>query len=112
VLANQLLANQAFGLAFLVEAAQVEQGDTEMLRGDFRDLAAFDQFVLDQIADEGYPIALGLLIRLLSVLVGNQLGGNQLLGQTGKGDIVHLSTKRKQSESYSVVGRWCQIGGG
>ncbi len=53
VLAHQFFADQAGGLGFFVQAVEVQQGDAEMLRGDFRDLTALDQFVLHQVADQG-----------------------------------------------------------
>lgn len=92
VLPDQFFTDQAGGLAFLVQAVEVQQGDAEMLRGDFRNLATLDQFVLHQIADQGHAVALGLLLRLLRALLGDQLGQHQLLGQAAEGDVIHGDT--------------------
>ncbi|MNI38130.1 hypothetical protein D3C73_922600 [compost metagenome] len=81
VLANQLFADQALGLRFLVELVQVHQRRAEVLRGDFGDLAAPDHFVLHQIADQRDLLALGLQRSLLRAFVGEQFGEDQLLGQ-------------------------------
>ncbi|MNG11341.1 hypothetical protein D3C84_948760 [compost metagenome] len=105
VLANQFFADQTLGLGFLVQAIEVEQRHAEMLRGYLGDLATFHQFVLHQITDQGDFVALGLLIRLLRALVGEQLGKHQLLGQTAKGDVIHGDTGRRQFMTYSLVNR-------
>lgn len=103
MLADQFFADQAFGLGFLVEAVEVQQGHAEMFRGDLRHLPASHQFVLDQITDQGNAIALGLLIRLLRAFVSEQFGQHQLLGQAAKGDVVHGDTGRRQFMTYSLV---------
>ena len=103
VLTHEFFADQAFGLGFLVEGVEVEQGHAEMFRGDLGDLPAFYQFVLHQIADQGDSVALGLLIRLLRAFVSEQLGQDQLLGQTAKGDVIHWDTGRRQFMTYSLV---------
>ncbi|MNN82027.1 hypothetical protein D3C76_1319580 [compost metagenome] len=103
MLAHQFFADQASGLGFLVQAVEVQQGDAEMLRGDLRDLAALDQFVLHQVADQGDTTALSLLIRLLRTLLGEQFGQHQLLGQAAEGDVIHVDTRRGQFMTYSLV---------
>ncbi len=103
MLAHQFFADQACGLGFFVQAVEVQQGDAEMLRGDLRDLAALDQFVLHQIADQGDAIALSLLIRLLRTLLGEQFGQHQLLGQAAEGDVIHGNPGGEQFMTYSLV---------
>ncbi|MNX81644.1 hypothetical protein D3C86_1133390 [compost metagenome] len=111
VLADQFLADQALGLNLRVQGMKVQQGHAEMLRGDLGDLAAFDQFVLNQIADQGDAVALGLLGRLLRAFVSEQLGQDQLLGQAAEGDVIHWDTGRRQFMTYSLVKQWSQTSG-
>jgi hypothetical protein len=44
-----------------------------------------------------------LLIRLLRAFVSEQLGQDQLLGQTAEGDVIHWDTGRRHLMTYSLV---------
>ncbi|MCY1527843.1 hypothetical protein D9M68_629290 [compost metagenome] len=66
MLAHQLLADQLPGLAFLVDAGEVHEGDAELLGGQFGQGAALHQPVLYQIGHQRQLVALGLLLRLQS----------------------------------------------
>ncbi|MCY1290125.1 hypothetical protein D9M70_392520 [compost metagenome] len=91
MLADQLFADQIPRLAFLVDAREVHKGDAELLGRQLGQRAALHQLVLYQIGHQWQLVALGLLLGLHGTLLVQQLGEDDLPGQTRKGGaVVHV----------------------
>ncbi|MNF96441.1 hypothetical protein D3C84_792320 [compost metagenome] len=81
MLADQLLADQVLRLGVLVDARQIEKGDSKLLRRHLRQIPALQQLVLHQVSNQRNLVALRLGMGLQGAPLIEEVGQHQLFGQ-------------------------------